>query len=597
MILIMNTLKTRVKSVLIVLVFICGHIVSIAQELTPKTWYINEFGVKQGVKEAWSEDNLGRKHGLYKRYAVDGTILQSIEYKNGVMNGVYYSGNLGNDFLDNLLLFSKGVTATDAGVPANEFVKGTMENGAKEGKFITTNKDGKFLSSITFTNDLKNGEAINYNVTLEYYDSYPKPKFSIEGDTKLGVKSYFKNDIFEYKTENNTKIDMLDLVKKASQDFLDKEYNQDAQSIAKHQRNITNWIYENIPDSEKREKVIDFISNYKKDEVNKEKLANIIGDPYTSLEDKFAAFTKLKDAGVGLKNYELFTRIKTDIKENKPINELVGNEFLQPIFTQLIQENPFVSFMYNDKQLKEKFFYNTRHERNEYVKSYQYDGISKYSMTLYHGEKIKWQKIDKYIYLETIDKHTNEFRVFVKNSNGYKKLTYIDGVKDLYNYKDVFYVDNKLRDKNETDDILKVLFCIENKGYKNNAEVITYLTLFTNLDTSRKLDELTKEKLLKTDTFLSHYEIVSETPGRIDTRYKNMLRGLPDLFSIGFNNPQELKKFTQAVRDWKFNGVINNEYDFFVEIRYEGSSSQKYCKSFLKRLNKDLQLGLNSKNL
>ncbi|AMM52430.1 hypothetical protein TH61_16260 [Rufibacter sp. DG15C] len=81
----MQTIK--VFTSLLLLLFVLTNL----QAQTPpvRTWYFNTHGAKTSVKERWSENKAGIRHGKYIEYQDGGNVIQEGNYVNGVRNGFW----------------------------------------------------------------------------------------------------------------------------------------------------------------------------------------------------------------------------------------------------------------------------------------------------------------------------------------------------------------------------------------------------------------------------------------------------------------------------------------------------------------------------
>ncbi len=542
-------MKIRIKLLLtIIVMFVMLPIM--AQQLTPRTWYTNNYGEKQGVKEEWNTDDLGRKNGMYHFYKEDGTIIKAIEYSHGVMNGKYYSVN--DDVLgpNASLLGGLAVLANYDQIAKHgaEYIKGTMVNGKRNGVFTWLDSNNNSVASINYKNGLKNGEALNFDYVISY-NQFGK-NFSGKIKEISGVKSYFQNDIFLYRVdEQGVKSYFIDEIKKASADYLEENSkNNNQKEINNFMINAISWINNNIPASTRKDELVKYINDYK-NELNQkressiiyEKSCNVIKNINSSLEDKLINLEKISKMGNAGKCYEEFTQLKSDIESNKSVTHKVANSFYQPLFTDIVKENSFLTFFYNDKSnLEDKISKNIR--SRGVFSEYEYDGNGNYSITFAHSKdcRLFWIETADSVHLkfQNGDSSLSE-KTFLKKDN-----SYIDVDKLIVNYCNV------IQDKNS-------LLSDKMNNLKNLSKMGTAANVyeeFTQLKSDVESNKAVNHKVTNTFYQPLFTDIVKENPF-LAFFYK-------DESKLDDSNDRIIYKFSCALRDRDEKDIFIKEYEF-----------------------------------
>jgi antitoxin component YwqK of YwqJK toxin-antitoxin module len=195
-----------------ILTFFIFYFFATLQAQTPpeRTWYYNDKGTKTTVKERWSEDNQGLKHGTYIKYFSDGVreilgyynhdkktgqweivegqieltsdykriltsktaIIEYVNYLNGQLHGLYKKVAIGNVIV----------------------LQGNYMNGVKNGYWKIYDSDEKNYCEGNYANDKKEGEWKNTFAIIHPDDINKSEIDYLAVGYKKGYKSIFKDD-------------------------------------------------------------------------------------------------------------------------------------------------------------------------------------------------------------------------------------------------------------------------------------------------------------------------------------------------------------------------------------------------------------------
>ena len=197
----------KLKLILIICLSVTFQTVYAQNQPPARTWYQNDYGRNTTVKERWTEDANGLKHGTYIKYFKDGKREILGHYTHDVANGVWeVSVNI-----QNVLQNISSITYTNMVNGVQEGASRTVCNGVVifQGNYSNDEKvgywkddydfDAKIYSEGNYLKGKKNGEWKNTFVSIKSNDenifgimmgNYSSSKTEI----KKGYRTIYKSD-------------------------------------------------------------------------------------------------------------------------------------------------------------------------------------------------------------------------------------------------------------------------------------------------------------------------------------------------------------------------------------------------------------------